>query len=120
MNDHLDTQALQAITALQRPGKPDLLKRVLGLFESESPKSLLQIQTGLAEQDIEKIRFGSHSLKSSSANVGAMLLSQRCKELEAAARSGDLSQCQQLEEDLIELHQLAVKALQAYQQDQAA
>jgi len=114
MNMHLDTQALQAITALQRPGKPDLLKRVLKLFQSESPKSLHQISDGIELRSLEKIRFGAHSLKSSSANVGATLLSQRCSDIESAARSGDIHLCDSLVEDLDDLHRSAVGALQAY------
>lgn len=114
MDPNLDTQALQAINALQRPGKPNLLERVLGLFNSESPKSMAQIADGLASGDLEMIRFGSHSLKSSSANVGAVLLSQRCKDIEAAARAQDKELCTELCSDLTSIHEAALNALHSY------
>ena len=36
----IDENALLAIEALQRPGKPDLLGRIVDLFKTESPKTL--------------------------------------------------------------------------------
>jgi len=101
MNVEIDFKALEAIAALQRPNKPNLLERVVGLFESESPKCIEQVLTGVENEDLESIRVGSHSLKSSSANVGAMTLSLRCREIEHAARDGDFATCVEMSKDLV-------------------
>ncbi len=47
MATHIDPYALQAIVSLQRPGKPDLLNRIVELFNSESPNSIAALQQGL-------------------------------------------------------------------------
>jgi len=41
--------------------------------------------------DAEGLRQAAHSLKSSSANLGAVEFTQRCRELEMHARSGELA-----------------------------
>jgi len=81
----IDEDALNAIVALQRPGKPDLLTRIVTLFKTESPKSIESMQVGLDTVDMEAVRVAAHTLKSSSAYVGALELSAQCKELEKAA-----------------------------------
>ena len=100
----IERRALDAIRALQRPGKPDLLGRVVGLFESEAPASVASLQEALASADLTTVRDTAHALKSSSAYVGAMTLSGRCRELEQAAREGNLPGCvalaDALEDDL--------------------
>ncbi len=100
MNINLDVNTLQSISALQRPNKPDLLERVTALFESESPKCVAQVLDGVAAKDLEMIRTGSHTLKSISANLGAMALSARCSDIEHAARTDDLATCEELIQDL--------------------
>ncbi len=101
MSIELDFNALQGISALQRPNKPNLLERIVQLFECESPRCIEQVLHGVAVGDIESIRIGAHSLKSSSANVGAVSLSLRCRELEQAARRGDIERCAKLSEGLV-------------------
>lgn len=101
MNVEIDYKALDGIAALQRPNKPNLLERVVGLFESESPKCIAQILDGVAAGDLDSIRMGSHSLKSSSANIGAVDLSTRCRDIEVAARNGDLNTCLKLTDSLM-------------------
>jgi HPt (histidine-containing phosphotransfer) domain-containing protein len=100
MSIELDFNALHGISALQRPNKPNLLERIVHLFESESPRCIEQVLQGVKVEDLESIRIGAHSLKSSSANVGAVSLSVRCRELEQAARKGNFARCALLSEGL--------------------
>ncbi len=101
MTVELDFKALEGIAALQRPNKPNLLERVVGLFECESPKCIAQVLDGVANGDLELVRIGSHTLKSSSANVGAVTLSLRCREIEQAARNNDMATCAELAKDIV-------------------
>ncbi|MFT5893754.1 MAG: HPt (histidine-containing phosphotransfer) domain-containing protein [bacterium] len=89
----IDETALKAIEALQRPGKPDLLERIVGLFKSESPKTLASLVVGIDSMDMEMVRVAAHTLKSSSAYVGALELSERLKELEHAAHEQNFPAC---------------------------
>jgi len=119
MTFEIDFNALQAIAALQRPNKPNLLEQVVWLFESESPKYLEQISSGVDAKDLESIRVGAHSLKSSSANVGAVSLSQLCRAIEHAARTEDLDEAIRLSADVASEFDASAQAIRSYL-DQAA
>lgn len=114
MPTYIDAQALQAITALQRPGKPDLLMRVVCLFETESPKMIQSIVDGVSEADLEVVGTAAHTLKSSSAYVGARLVSDRCRQIEHAARAGNYPECLVLAEDLEAEYQSACEELRQH------
>ena len=51
-------------------------------------------ETAITRSDAGEAIIPAHSLKSSSANVGAMRLSKVAKQIEMAARSGDLDAIQ--------------------------
>ncbi len=114
MTSDIDLHALNSIAALQSPGKPLLLDRIIELFKSESPKSLATIETALEINDLEAARDAAHSLKSSSAYVGANLLSQRCRELEEAARQENYTACIVMGDGLGELFDAVCLELDAY------
>ncbi len=86
----LDKRALDQIRALQRPGAPDLLSKIIGLYLNDSLKLLQQIRDGIADADPEMLRQAAHSLKSGSANLGAIELAAACKEMEQRGRGRQL------------------------------
>lgn len=118
MNE-LDQTALDNIRALQRPGKPDLLGRIIDLFVTETPKHVQQIQQAVAAGDLDTVRTTAHSVKSSAAYLGATAFSNRMAELERAAREEHLAICQQSSEGLDTDCQSVIDALQQLQ-DKAA
>ena len=80
----VDPDALNKIVALNPENATELLNRVIKLFLT----NLKQSMTTLTEcQDIAKIRSTAHSLKSSSANVGAQKLSVLSKKLEETTKT---------------------------------
>lgn len=111
MTIYIEPQALKAIAALQRPGKPDLLKRIVELYKSESPVAIASLQRGLDDDDLQAVGNAAHTLKSSSAYVGARLFSERCRELEAAAREQNHPACHALGDGVEELFEASVSAL---------
>jgi HPt (histidine-containing phosphotransfer) domain-containing protein len=52
----------------------------------QSPKLLRELQRGAQAQDADAIVRAAHSLRSSSANLGATRLASLCQELETSAR----------------------------------
>ena len=82
----LDRGALEAIRALQSEAVPDLLAQVVRLYFDSAADMLARLRDGLASGDHEAVRIAAHTLKSSSANVGAGTLAEMCKQLELAAR----------------------------------
>lgn len=85
--DLLDVSALNQIKALQRPNTPNIVAKVLGHYFSQTPKLLADLQEGLQHGDMTFLHRAAHTLKSSSANVGAIRVSEKCKTLEHLART---------------------------------
>jgi HPt (histidine-containing phosphotransfer) domain-containing protein len=87
----LDQAALKAIRELDPDGKAGLLQQVIEMYLQASPPLISQIESGLASGNADSVRIAAHTLKSSSANLGAQGLAQTCGALESAARSGSLA-----------------------------
>jgi HPt (histidine-containing phosphotransfer) domain-containing protein len=86
----IDGAVLEGLHRLHRDGRPDLAKIVIMLFLDSAPAVLSDLERGAARDDPDLLRQASHILLSSAAAVGAVVLSARCKELEAFARSGSI------------------------------
>jgi HPt (histidine-containing phosphotransfer) domain-containing protein len=68
---------------------PELLARVINLYLVESPKLMQKLKQAARASDAPEMARSAHSLKSSSANVGARMLSRYCEDIEASARRAD-------------------------------
>jgi signal transduction histidine kinase/CheY-like chemotaxis protein len=109
----LDRQALGRIRALHRPGGPNLLAKVLGLYTSSSQALTDAMRSAATLNDAESVRQAAHALKSSSANVGAMAFADLCKEVEVAAAEGKLERARVLVDGLLAEHRKVLQALDA-------
>ena len=88
----LNPSAIDAIRGLQRPGKPDLLGKVIGVYFDKTPAMIETMREALAARDMQAIKTQAHSLKSSSAYVGAEGLSDKCKRIERASIEDDFDE----------------------------
>ena len=61
---------------------------MIGAFLQDTPKRLAELQSAWTEGDLQTLRKVAHTLKSSSANVGATHLAKLCQEVEEQARNG--------------------------------
>jgi HPt (histidine-containing phosphotransfer) domain-containing protein len=61
------------------------------LYLDRAPQLVKELRQGAISGDAQALRRASHTLKSNSANVGALKLASRCGELEATALSGAVS-----------------------------
>lgn len=103
-----------ALERLVEWGGDKLLHQMLRLYLENSPERLAQIDSGLAPGgDLDEAHRGAHSLKSSSANVGAMQVSDVAARLEAAAKAGDGEGSRALAAELTEAYQAADTALRS-------
>jgi len=84
----LDQAVLHQLSELQDADDPDLLARVVNLYVSESPKLVDKMRQAAAAADPLEMARAAHSLKSSSANVGATGLAALCGKLQDAGQSG--------------------------------
>ncbi|MEN8762665.1 MAG: response regulator [Thiogranum sp.] len=86
----IDQSVLDVIRDMEDEDDPDMLADIIGLYRDKSVKLLQSLQTAIANMDAEAMRVAAHTLKSSSANVGARVLADLCRELEELGRSGSL------------------------------
>ena len=112
-DDVLDSGALGRIRALHRPGGPNLLAKVVGLYFSSSLALTDAMRAAAFTRDSAGIREAAHALKSSSANVGALQFAELCKEVEMAAAEGQLDYARVLVDKLLAEYKHVLQALDA-------
>jgi len=83
----LDASALERLRELDPTGENQLLARVVKAFESSGARLLPQLQEARANGDLDGVRHVVHTLKSSSASIGALTLSQLCADIETKIRT---------------------------------
>lgn len=103
----IDKAAWEAILALQRPGRPDILARVLTAYLNDSRTLVEEIRTAVQTQDPVALAKAAHRLKSSSAQLGALAMAAHCKELESLGRLARLDGAARLVAQLTDAHQSA-------------
>ena len=86
-NPPIDLQILQSLRELDDEDEPDFLADLINIYLTDAPRYLGDIKVAISTSDAASLKVASHTLKSSSANLGAMLLSELCKELEMMARA---------------------------------
>ena len=64
----------------------DEVDRLVDLFLEDTPRLIARLEAAAAEPDYQALRDTAHSLKSSSANLGALRLSAAARRVEAGAR----------------------------------
>jgi len=84
----LEQDTLKRIRALQRPGKPDVLGKIINLYLENSPGLIKTVLKSVEQGDGAALCEAAHSLKSSSANLGAVSMAAVCKKLEEMGREG--------------------------------
>jgi PAS domain S-box-containing protein len=77
-------------------GKPDLWRRLVDIYLKNAPDDLTTIEQAIANKDFSAAEMGAHTLKSSSANLGAIQLSDLCQKAEIAARETAIDDVQAL------------------------
>jgi HPt (histidine-containing phosphotransfer) domain-containing protein len=86
----LDPQALAALQRLDPSGQAKLLTRVFDTYRASLARLLTQLDDAQRRADAAGMRLAVHTLKSSSASVGALDLSRLCADAERALREGRL------------------------------
>lgn len=87
----LADQVLAQLRALRRPGQPDPVAKILTSFLESSATYMSTIHEAVIHQDAEALFHAAHTLKSSSAMIGAVALSKILKDLEQMGRQGKVA-----------------------------
>ena len=83
----IDAAALNQIRALQRPNAPNIVHKIINSYLKDAPQLLEVARQAIAQDDSSTLYRTAHSLKSTSATLGARNLAALCKELEAIGRA---------------------------------
>ena len=96
------------------------MQKVVQAYLENSEELAMQLHAAIDSADAESVAKTVHTLKSSSANVGALKLAGLCETLETAGRQSDLlkaaelhRQIQQEYEQVIDALKLRMKAIAA-------
>ena len=92
----VDRKAWKSITSLQRPGKPDILAKILSLYLADSQQLVDKLRQGIAAGEAQLVNEAAHSLKSRSSVLGAVSLSELCRQFEEISRRGSLADAEPL------------------------
>ena len=84
----IDPQAIERLRELDPDGRQGVLLRVLRAYENSLARHLADMGSARDAADFDRLLRAVHTLKSSSAAVGAMGFSQRCADIELIVRAG--------------------------------
>lgn len=84
----LDADAIQALLALADDDDPDFFSDLVDQFIDDAQASLDTLRMAIAAHDATTMEQRAHSLKASSANVGALAMSELCLALQEMGRAG--------------------------------
>jgi PAS domain S-box-containing protein len=88
----IDPAAMETIQALENNDSPGLVTRLVEVYLKSSPELVDSMRHAVASADAETIERSAHSLKSSSATLGALELAEFCNRLEQIGRDAATDQ----------------------------
>jgi HPt (histidine-containing phosphotransfer) domain-containing protein len=77
-------------------GDVEFMVELMNTFLEDAPRMLTDMDQALQSGDATVLRRSAHSLKSNSAEFGAMDLSELCRELEALSKDGSIAGAEEL------------------------
>ena len=114
----LDPQVLNSLREFAGAKAQTIISQIIEQYLEDSPEKLQAIEAAATEQDAKALRKAAHSLRSSSANLGAINVAELCKTVENIARSGTTEGTSQTIKQLkTEYARLEVALQQKYQND---
>ena len=112
----LDHSVLREFGALMGEDGPGIITELIDLFLQDSPGLLADLRHGVETSDAELIRYTAHTLKSSSASLGAMGLSALCETLEAMGKTANLDQAtEKVDQAEAQYHQVKLELKEMWQ-----
>jgi len=107
----LDRETLERIRDMERRGAARLLDRLVAAYLEWAERLMGDGQRALDTGNADGLRQAVHTLKSASANLGALEFSRLCAELESMARDGRLHDARALWESARREHARVMRAL---------
>lgn len=115
-NEVIDMTVIQKLRDLGGDEDPNLVLELIDIFLTDAPVQMQRITEGLESGDVKIVERASHTLKSSSANIGAVSLSSVCQKMEEIARRNELDGVESLvraSSDALDEVKVALKAIKS-------
>lgn len=87
----IDLKAIENLRALDTGGRDEFLREVAGIFFEDTPRRIEELESSLKTGDLARFTRAAHSIKGSSANLGAFTLRASAEKLEQHSRSHGLA-----------------------------
>lgn len=87
----IDPQAIENLRALNPGDNDEFVREIAGIFLEDTPIRIAELDQSLAAGDASKFVRAAHSIKGSSANLGATDLRAVAEKLEHQSRDQGLS-----------------------------
>ncbi len=87
---NLAVEIKELLISLIGEDEPQIIEDLIVSYQTDSEVLINQLTVAVAQNDIKEIAIAAHTLKSSSANIGALALSELCQILEKQARHNEL------------------------------
>jgi HPt (histidine-containing phosphotransfer) domain-containing protein len=94
-------------------GNPSLVTDLIDLFLADAPQLLARLKAAVTGDSADLAYRAAHTLKSTSANLGARALVTHCEALEALARRGQLADGAERVRQIEVVYPEVARALQA-------
>ncbi len=104
----LNQALLDQIRSLDPSGGDEITRKIMRAFLDSSEGYMQGIEDAIVNKDAESLRRFAHTLKSSSANIGAEKLSELFKQLEKYGHAGELTHVNALHEDMRQHYQQVI------------
>ena len=98
-------------------GDGEFLAELLETYFTDTPQQFTTMHEALSSGNAEDFRRAAHTLKSNSANFGAMALSQKAKDLEELGKVGSLEKAGEPLTEAEEEYSNVKSALEAIQKN---
>ena len=87
----IDLQAVENLRSLNPGDHDEFLRELVGIYLEDTPLRIAELDSSLAAGEVEKFVRAAHSIKGSSANLGAASLRRAAEHLETHARKEGLA-----------------------------
>ncbi|MFT5461274.1 MAG: two-component system sensor histidine kinase/response regulator [Planctomycetota bacterium] len=86
----LDLEVIESLKELGGEDDPGLFAELVELFLEDTPARMADLGLALESGDATQMEHAAHALKSSSANLGALTLSETFRQIEMSGREGNV------------------------------
>jgi len=88
----LDYETINKFYIKQKKNGSNLVNNIINIYIDQSSDLLAELTDAARKKDVESVRLITHTLKSSSINVGALTLAELCRNVEKTCGKGNLDE----------------------------